>query len=103
MRTKQSAKIVETGIFIISAGIFATIVILAFQAYFWIENGKWLPLQFYEVLQNLNIDFTKLLDMDWQWLQKLIFWVLERPLWLIVFIFSISYTFSKDFFSTSDV
>ncbi len=89
MRTKQSEKISDAGIFIISAGFFATLVILAYQGYFWIKYGEWFSLRFYEVLQKLNIDFTKLLDMDWQELQRLIFWVLERPFSLIIFIISL--------------
>jgi hypothetical protein len=89
MRTKQSEKIIDAGIFIISAGVFATLVILAYQGYFWFKYGEWLSLQFYEVLQKLNIDFTKLLDMNWQGLQKLIFWTLERPFSLIIFVISL--------------
>jgi len=100
MKTKFSEKISEVGFFIISAGIFATLVIVAYQGYFWIKNGEWLSFQFHEVLQKLNIDLTRILDIEWRGFQMLIFWILERPLSLIIFTTSLIIGFSLIMFST---
>ena len=68
------------GYIIIGLGLIATISILGYQIYHWFKNGEWLPLPFYKPLQYLGISFEGILDLQWQGLQKAIFWILEQPL-----------------------
>lgn len=89
MTIKFSEKVSNAGAFLISAGIFAALVILAYQGYFWFRYGEWISLPLYKVLQHFNIDFTGLVDMDWQGAKKFIFWVLERPFSFVISISSI--------------
>lgn len=76
----KSSKLNRVGITIISCGLFVTVSILGYQLYHWLKHGEWLQLPFYKALQYFGIRFEKLLDLDWQALQKSLFWVLEQPL-----------------------
>jgi hypothetical protein len=68
------------GILIIGCGLFLTISILGYQLYLWLRNGEWLSIPLYKPLQYLGISFIGILDLEWEGLQKCIFWLLEKPL-----------------------
>ena len=76
----KTSKLSNWGFTIIGLGLIITISILGYQIYHWYKNGEWLPLPLYKPLQYFGISFVGILDLDWQWLQKFIFWVLEQQL-----------------------
>lgn len=77
---RKTKKLSDCGNIIIGLGLLATISILGYQFYHWLVNGEWLQLPFYKPLQYLGIGFEGILDLQWQALQKTIFWILEQPL-----------------------
>ncbi|MBT8113235.1 MAG: hypothetical protein KJO81_03220 [Gammaproteobacteria bacterium] len=86
----KTNKLSYCGNIIIGLGLIVTISILGYQFYHWLINGEWLPLPFYKPLQYLGISFEGLLDLQWQGLQKTIFWILELPLAGIIGVSSLS-------------
>jgi len=78
------------GMVIISFGLFITISILSYQFYHWTTKGEWLPLPLYKPLQYVGVSFVELLDLEWQGLQKFIFWLLEQPLAGVIGVFSLA-------------
>ena len=79
---EESAKknLSDWGMAIIGLGLFSTVCILIYQFYHWLKSGEWLSLPLYKALQNLGISFDRLLDLEWQGMQKFLFWVLELPI-----------------------
>ncbi len=86
----KTNKLSYCGNIIIGLGLIFTISILGYQFYHWLIIGEWLPLPFYKPLQYLGISFEGLLDLQWQGLQKTIFWILELPLAGIIGVSSLS-------------
>jgi hypothetical protein len=76
----KTKKLSDWGFTIIGWGLFVTISILVYQFYHWLRNGEWLPLPLYKPLQYLGVSFVGILDLEWQEIQKIIFWILEQPL-----------------------
>jgi len=81
MKDKSNTKnLSDWGNIVIGCGLLITISILGYQFYHSFGNGEWLPIPLYKPLQYLGISFDKLLDLEWQAMQKMIFWILEQPL-----------------------
>lgn len=76
----KTKKLGDWGIAVIGCGLFVTISILGYQFYYWLKSGEWLPLPLYKPLQYVGIRFERILDLEWEALQKIIFWILEQPL-----------------------
>ena len=87
--SNKTKSLSDWGFTVIGCGLFFTICILVYQFYQWLKNGEWLPLPLYKPLQYLGISFDSLLDLEWQGLQKFIFWILEQPLAGVIGIFSL--------------
>ena len=79
---KESAKknLSDWGMAIIGLGLFSTVCIFIYQFYHWLKTGEWLTIPLYKALQYLGISFDRLLDLEWQGMQKILFWVLELPI-----------------------
>jgi len=79
---EESAKknLSDWGMAIIGLGLFSTVCILGYQFFHWLKSGEWISLPLYKALQYLGISFDGLLDLQWQGMQKLLFWVLELPI-----------------------
>ena len=76
----------QFGGYLIGIGFIASLSILAYQGLFWFQTDKWLAIPLHTIFTNLDLTF--LLDMEWQSIAKIVFWVFELPLSLVVFILS---------------
>lgn len=76
----KTQKLNDWGLAVIGCGLFVTICILGYQFYHWLKNGEWLRLPLYKPLQYVGIKFEGILDLEWEAMQKIIFWILEQPL-----------------------
>ena len=80
MKESAKKKLSDWGMAIIGLGLFSTVCILVYQFYHWLKSGEWLSIPLYKALQYLGISFDRLLDLEWQGMQKILFWVLELPI-----------------------
>lgn len=77
-----------------AAGVISGLAILGWQVFYWLKNGAWLPLHFYDAFAYLGIDLKNVyIQNNWKGLGKIVQWLLNLPLSIIIPIicFSIAY------------
>lgn len=75
-------------------GLFGAIIILGYQVYQWLKNGEWLDITLHKGLYYLEIDLTRITAIEWQGVQRFLFWLLEVPLAAVVAVLSIGIGFT---------
>ena len=78
----------QFGGYLIGLGFIASLSIFGYQGLHWIQNGEWLPLPLYKAIYYFDIDLYFVLNMEWQDAKKIVIWILELPLALVVLILS---------------
>ena len=74
-----------SGFFYEIAGLVA-IGILGYQGYMWLKHGEWLPLPFYWLFAYNGIDLSSVASLEWGGVKKVLVWILELPLSLMMFL-----------------
>ena len=60
--------------------ILAAVLVFFYQVYLWLRAGTWAPMPFYLFFHWLGIDLSPVFNMEWQGVKKIIIFVLELPL-----------------------
>ena len=82
-------KVGSIGAFIMWCGIVATIGILGYQGYYWFQHGEWLSIPLYKALHFIGADLYGVTTLEWEGVQKILYWLLERPIAAVVAVSSI--------------
>lgn len=61
-----------------------------YQLYLWLKLGEWVPLPISTVFTWVGIDYSLLTSDQWLGLQKIIVWVLDLPMFLMLPLFGIA-------------
>jgi len=65
MKTHRSKTIEECFGLFGALGFFAAVLLLGYQAFFWLKEGQWTPIPISSVLGKLSIDYNSVVNISW--------------------------------------
>ena len=89
MSTNFPEKVGNFGAFLMWCGIIATVGILSYQGYSSWKHGEWQSIPLYKALHFLGADLYGVTTLEWEGVQKFLYWLLELPLAVVVAVLSI--------------
>jgi hypothetical protein len=66
--------------------ILVAISVFIYQVYLWLRTGTWTPMPFYLIFNWLGVDLSPIGNMEWQGIKKIIIFILEFPLSVMLFL-----------------
>lgn len=83
--SKHNEKIADISWAIFTICWVSSIIIIGYNIFQWLKTGVWVDIPFYSAFSWIGLDRSSI-TVEWQGVKKLIFWVIEAPLSLVLFI-----------------
>lgn len=89
LRQKAEAWAGQLGLLI----ILVALSVFIYQVYLWLRTGTWTPMPFYLLFSWLGVDLSPIGNMEWQGIKKIIIFVLEFPLSVMLILLGFTFIF----------